>query len=107
MLAIAMVLVQQPKCLLLDEPFAKLAPEPCRALTNLLHEMKSQGEYGILLVEQSLGLAARLADRFYLVKGGLAVPLDAGRPPDPQRLLAALGVRPLLGPSGDTDWPSR
>jgi branched-chain amino acid transport system ATP-binding protein len=69
MLAIARTLMGNPSLLLLDEPGEGLAPLVARQLGDALRELKRSG-VSILLAEQSLALAARIADRACVIESG-------------------------------------
>ncbi len=70
MLAIARALAQEPELLLLDEPSLGLAPNAVQAIFALLPQLRDRG-LTILLVEQNLVQALRVADRAYLLESGL------------------------------------
>ncbi len=69
MLAAARALVGNPHSLLMDEPSEGLAPLLVRELGRILLELK-RGGASILLVEQNLAFALRVADRIYLMSKG-------------------------------------
>jgi len=69
MLAIARTLMGNPEVLLLDEPSEGLAPVVVRALLDRLIALKGRGQT-ILLSEQNLRFATRLADRAYILEQG-------------------------------------
>ncbi len=69
MLTIARTLVGNPEILLLDEPSEGLAPVVVRTLLDRLLTLKAQGQT-ILLSEQNLRFATRLADRAYILEQG-------------------------------------
>jgi branched-chain amino acid transport system ATP-binding protein len=69
MLAIARTLMGNPTLLLLDEPGEGLAPLIVAQLTEALREFKRAG-LSILLAEQSLVLAAAVADRACVLESG-------------------------------------
>jgi len=67
--ALARVLLAQAKLLLLDEPSEGLAPQLLPRLEGLLHTAHRRG-LGILLVEQRVEFALRLAQRVYILERG-------------------------------------
>jgi len=69
MLAIARVLRSGAKLILLDEPTEGLAPVIVNAIGDLILEIKKSG-VTMLLVEQNLRFATRVADRHYLMVHG-------------------------------------
>jgi branched-chain amino acid transport system ATP-binding protein len=69
MLAIARVLRSGAKLILLDEPTEGLAPVIVNQIGDLILEIKKSG-VTILLVEQNLRFATRVADRHYLMVHG-------------------------------------
>ncbi len=69
-LAIARALVSEPKLLLLDEPTEGIQPSIIMDIENVLWEIKQRGDMGIILVEQYLEFAWRLADRYYVMEKG-------------------------------------
>jgi branched-chain amino acid transport system ATP-binding protein len=72
MLAIGRALVSNPRVLLLDEPSEGLAPLMVHEVGETLLELKSQG-YSILLVEQNMTLALRVADDVAILNTGRIV----------------------------------
>lgn len=69
MLAIGRALMANPDLLILDEPSEGLAPVIVDELADLLVKLGDQG-MGILLIEQSIGLIRRVAERFYVLSKG-------------------------------------
>jgi branched-chain amino acid transport system ATP-binding protein len=72
MLAMARVLVGNPKLLLIDEPTEGLAPMVVADIFRLMGELKSQG-ISILLIEQNIHKAIHLCNRHYVVERGKVV----------------------------------
>jgi branched-chain amino acid transport system ATP-binding protein len=72
MLAIARALMTNPDLLLMDEPTEGLAPLLVREVGGVIENLKSQG-LSILLVEQNLPLALRLADQVHVLSRGRIV----------------------------------
>lgn len=73
MLAIARVLVGDPKVLLLDEPTEGLAPTIVQQLRDALLNIRDSGKHTIVLVEQNLRLALALCSRGYVLEKGQIV----------------------------------
>ena len=69
MLTIARTLMTGPRLLLLDEPSEGLAPVVVKALADNILALKREG-LTILLSEQNLAFARRLADRAYIIEKG-------------------------------------
>lgn len=69
MIAIGRALMSEPKVLLLDEPSGGLAPKIVAEVGEILGRIKKSG-MTILMVEQHLGLATSMADRFYILRDG-------------------------------------
>ena len=70
MLTVARTLMGNPRVVLLDEPSEGLAPVIVRALGEQIAGLKREG-LTILLSEQNLKFAARLADRAYIIEKGI------------------------------------
>jgi len=70
MLTIARTLVTDPALLLLDEPSEGLAPVVVRALGDTIAALKREG-LTIVLSEQNVKFARRLADRAYIIEKGV------------------------------------
>ena len=69
MLTIARTLVTDPALLLLDEPSEGLAPVVVKRLGDAIAALKGEG-MTIVLSEQNVKLARRLADRAYIIEKG-------------------------------------
>ena len=72
MLAIGRALVLNPKILLLDEPSQGLAPLIVREVFEVLASLRTQG-LSILLIEQNVRAAVRIADFAYVLDDGRIV----------------------------------
>jgi branched-chain amino acid transport system ATP-binding protein len=68
-LAIAMALASRPRLILMDEPSAGLAPKAAQEVLEHARALTDQG-VSILLVEQNVKQALRLADRCYILAEG-------------------------------------
>jgi branched-chain amino acid transport system ATP-binding protein len=72
MLAVGRALMTNARMLLLDEPSEGLAPLIVREIGRALARLKGEG-LSILLVEQNVPLALRVADRVYVMSKGQIV----------------------------------
>ncbi|MBT8455396.1 MAG: ABC transporter ATP-binding protein [Rhodobacteraceae bacterium] len=68
-LAIAMALASAPKLILMDEPSAGLSPKAAQEVLEHARALTEQG-VSILLVEQNVNQALRLADHCYILAEG-------------------------------------
>ena len=73
MLAIARAVVVGPRLLIMDEPSEGLAPVVVDTLVDACLSLASSGDMGILVVEQNLHAALRLADRIMVMVRGSIV----------------------------------
>ncbi len=86
MLAVAQGLVRRPRLLMLDEPSAGLSPVLVDRVLSVAATLRDQGT-SVLLVEQLVEKALRLADRVYAMAQGKVVMQAATTEPDlPHRL---------------------
>jgi len=69
MLAIARILHAGARLILLDEPTEGLAPVIVQKIGEVILLLKKKG-VSILIAEQNLHFASRIADRFYLIDAG-------------------------------------
>ncbi len=72
-LAIARVLVADPKLLLLDEPMEGIQPSIVQLIAEVLERLKQAGQVAVLLVEQHSELALKLADNYFVMEKGAIV----------------------------------
>ena len=73
MLAIARALMMSPRVLLMDEPSFGLAPKVVATVYDTVARILAERALSVLLVEQSIDMAERLATRAYLLKNGCVV----------------------------------
>ena len=71
MLSFAMLISQQTKCWLLDEPTAGLAPEAVKEALEFLKKMKQQANKTMILVEHNLQVCSEVSDDFLFIKDGI------------------------------------
>ncbi len=70
MLAIGRALLLEPKLLVMDEPTEGLAPVIVEQVEQALQDLVGEGEIGVLLIEQNLGVAIEVADRIGVMVNG-------------------------------------
>lgn len=69
-LAIGRILVRSPKLLLLDEPTEGIQPNIVEEIEHLVMTLGKRGDISILLIEQFLDFALRVADYCYVMEKG-------------------------------------
>lgn len=72
MLAIGMALGKEPTVLILDEPSQGLAPVVLDILQRTLETLKQEG-LALLVAEQNLAFASKIADRYLVLSQGVVV----------------------------------
>ncbi len=72
MLAIGRALMTNPQLLLMDEPSEGLAPLIVKEVGKIIYQLKQKG-FSILLVEQNLPMALKVADYLYILSNGKIV----------------------------------
>jgi branched-chain amino acid transport system ATP-binding protein len=72
MLAIGRALMTNPQLILMDEPSEGLAPFVVKEVGKIINQLKHKG-FSILLVEQNLPMALRVADYVYVLSNGKIV----------------------------------
>ena len=78
MVAIARALMSKPKLLMLDEPSLGLAPIIVKSMFEIIEILKEQGTT-ILLVEQNIHQALRIADHACVIKTGRITMIGRGK----------------------------
>lgn len=96
MLAIARALRTEPECLLMDEPTEGLAPLFIDIVLDVVRDLRSAGEMGILIVVQELPIALAIADHICVLDKGSIVfdgsPQELKEHPDIQARHIGVGV---------------
>jgi urea transport system ATP-binding protein len=90
-LAMARALVTRPKMLILDEPTEGIQPSIVQEIEAVIERLHREMGLAILLVEQYLDFALRLADSFIVLDAGVVVHTGTHeelREPDMLKLLA-------------------
>ena len=72
-LAIGRALVLDPKLLILDEPTEGIQPNIVREIGDIIRRLNREQGLTVLLVEQKLPFARRVADQFSLMEKGRIV----------------------------------
>ena len=75
-LALAMVLMNQPKLLLLDEPLAGLSPKAADELLERLDEIHQQNSVSWMMVEHRLPLLVDHTDKVWIMRDGEIIHRD-------------------------------
>ncbi len=92
-LAIASVVVLQPRCILMDEPFAGLDFPAVQAVLRQILEMKTEG-YTIVLSSHEVETVAPHIDGLAVIHGGRITLSSSTNPSDIFPLLSTYGVKP-------------
>ena len=70
-LALAMVMMQKPKFLILDEPSAGLSPQNLKKLYKIIDLVRKEKNISVMLIEQNVDVAVKYSDRICLLKNGI------------------------------------
>lgn len=100
MLAMSIALMTRPRLILLDEPSAGLAPIMVQRLFDSVRRINKELGAAILLVEQNVSEALRLAEMVYVLQEGRLV--FQGPSQDRERIIRHLwGLRQAPGPGSE------
>lgn len=72
-LAIGRALATNPQILILDEPMEGIQPSVVQDIEHFIESLKKKREIAVLLVEQSLDFATKVADYSYVMDKGVIV----------------------------------
>ena len=72
-LAIGRALVLQPKILMLDEPTEGIQPNVVDQIGDIIEKLNKEAKISVLLVEQKLAFARRVASRYVILDRGRSV----------------------------------
>ena len=92
MLAIGRALLTRPKLLILDEPTEGIQPSIILEIEEAIRRIKTELGLAVLLVEQYLDFAERLADAYVIMAKGAVVAAGATRDLRPDQVKQHLAV---------------
>jgi len=92
MLAIGRALLTRPKLLILDEPTEGIQPSIILEIEDAIRRIKTDLGLAVLLVEQYLDFAERLADAYVIMAKGAVVAAGATRDLRPEHVKQHLAV---------------
>ncbi len=104
MLAISRALLLNPRLLVMDEPTEGLAPIIVEQVEEMLLRIGEEGDIGVLVVEQNIGVATAIAEKVaVMINGRINRVMDAARlAADRELQQRLLGV----GQHGEADQPT-
>ena len=70
MVSLGLALMSGPKLLMLDEPSLGLAPAVVIEIFSTIRRLADSEGLSVLILEQNIGQALRVADRFYVMRSG-------------------------------------
>lgn len=75
LLSIAMLLMNDARLLLLDEPFSAIKPDTIERISNALTELRSAGKT-VFMIEHKIKFAAAISDRCFKIENYKIMPLN-------------------------------
>jgi urea transport system ATP-binding protein len=91
-LALARALITRPRLLMLDEPTEGIQPSVVAEIQDRIVGLTRQSGISVLLVEQHLGFALRVADRYHVLESGRVTSAGDGGAGAETAVRAALAV---------------
>jgi urea transport system ATP-binding protein len=91
-LAIARTLLTEPRLLILDEPTEGIQPNVVADIEAVISGLTARGDLSVLLVEQHVGFALRVTDRYYVLESGRVTQSGDGGPDAVGDVRAAMAV---------------
>jgi branched-chain amino acid transport system ATP-binding protein len=73
MLSLGLALMSSPRLLMLDEPSLGLAPALVIDIFDRIRKLADDEGLSVLLLEQNVGQALRIADRAYVMRSGRVI----------------------------------
>lgn len=70
MVSLGIALMSNPKLLILDEPSLGLAPSVVEQIFNVVRDLVASEGLSVILLEQNVGQALKIADRGYVMRSG-------------------------------------
>jgi len=93
LVAIAGILAMKPRILVVDEPTGDLDPSNAKRIEDILRSLRDEHGISVVIALHDMDMAARLADRVCIVRGGSVI--AEGKPEDilyDERLLQSAGL---------------
>src|SRR5690606_12893353 len=101
---LAMLLAQDPRLLLLDEPISALDPAHQVGVLALIRRISRDKDVAVVAVLHDINLASRFCDRLIALKSGCLIADDAARAlMSAERLSEVYGVEMGVAPNPDAD----
>jgi branched-chain amino acid transport system ATP-binding protein len=73
MVSLGIALMSNPKLLILDEPSLGLAPSVVEQIFGVVRDLVASEGLSVILLEQNVGQALKIADRGYVMRSGRIV----------------------------------